>query len=175
MKLTDKYVFFWKEEPMSNSTKCKIVYKNDGDSEPLTFISCEQFFMWLKAMCFRDFDIAQKILECESPEHAKKLGREIKNFDEEAWRKGRTYYMKLAVNLKFDQNEDLAKQLLDEKYDGKTFVYASYDDDIWGIGFNESIAEDNKDKWGSNLLGKILTETREKLKAKLEKSDSEEE
>lgn len=47
----------------------------------------------------------------------------------------------------------------------KSFVEASPVDSIWGIG----MAENNPDlldtsRWGQNLLGKALTELRDKLK-----------
>lgn len=76
--------------------------------------------------------------------------------------------MKLAVSNKFHQNENLKKQLLDTKYDGKIFVEASPYDKIWGIGYKESEAEKNVDNWGENLLGKILTELRNQLKSEEE-------
>jgi predicted NAD-dependent protein-ADP-ribosyltransferase YbiA (DUF1768 family) len=37
-------------------------------------------------------------------------------------------------------------------------VEASPEDRIWGIGFYAENAISNFDKWGENLLGKILTE-----------------
>ena len=74
--------------------------------------------------------------------------------------------MRTAVRYKFYQNEDLRKKLMDARYEGKTFVEASYYDRIWGIGYNESEAMDHLDNWGRNELGKILTDLRNELKTK---------
>lgn len=170
MKLTDKYVFFWKEHPMCNFTKCRIKFADPyyvpAEKKPMVFTSSEQLFMWFKAVFFEDFDIADQIYKSSSPEEARKLGRLVKNYDDADWEEVRVDYMKRAVTYKFYQNADLRKQLLDTKYDGKTFVEAAYYDRIWGIGYNESEAEKNVDNWGRNELGKILTEIRNQLKSK---------
>ena len=130
----------------------------------MEFSSSEQLFMWFKAVFFEDFDIADQIYKSSSPEDARKLGRLVKNYDDSDWEEVRVDYMKRAVTYKFYQNADLRKQLLDAKYDGKTFVEAAYYDRIWGIGYNENEALDNLDNWGRNELGKILTDLREQMK-----------
>ena len=89
MKVTDKYVFFWKEHPFCNFTKCKIRtddYELDDDTE---FTSSEQLFMWYKAKFFGDEETAEKILKSTSPEEARKLGRTVKNYDDRTWDKER--------------------------------------------------------------------------------------
>lgn len=168
MKLTDKYVFFWKEHPMCNFTKCRIKFADPyyvpAEESPMEFTSSEQLFMWFKAVFFEDFDIADQIYKSSSPEEARKLGRMVKNYDDADWEEVRVDYMKRAVTYKFYQNADLRKRLLDAKYDGKTFVEAAYYDRIWGIGYNESEAEDHLDDWGRNELGKILTDLRDQMK-----------
>lgn len=160
MKVTDKYVFFWKEHPFCNFTKCKIStddYELDDDTE---FTSSEQLFMWYKAKFFGDEETAKKILKSTSPEEARKLGRTVKNYDDRTWDKERVGFMYRAVWSKFLQNKILRKKLCDPKYDGKHFVEAAYYDRIWGIGYNENDALDNEDNWGRNELGKILDEVR---------------
>ena len=168
MKITDKYVFFWKENPMCNFTRCKIKFADPYyvplEEDPLEFTSSEQLFMWFKAVYFRDHSTAEEILNSRTPEEARKLGRQVQNYDDSRWNKVRVDYMKKAVTCKFYQNENLRKQLLDSKYDGKTFVEAAYYDRIWGIGYNESEAEGNESHWGRNELGKILTMLRDELK-----------
>lgn len=42
----------------------------------------------------------------------------------------------------------------------RELVEASPMDKIWGIGFTEYDAEDNRQWWGLNLLGKALMEAR---------------
>ena len=158
MKITDKYVFFWKEEPFCNFTKCKI--RIDYNFESYDFTSSEQLFMWYKAKFFGDEETAEKILKSTRPEEARRFGRTVKNYDDRAWDKKRVDFMYQAVLAKFFQNVELRKRLCDPKYDGKHFVEAAYYDRIWGIGYNENDALDNEDNWGRNELGKILDEVR---------------
>lgn len=162
MKITNKYVFFWKEKPFCNFTRCRIKYEwpDSKDGEAIYFSSSEQMFMWFKAIYFGDFVIADKILQTDDPETARRLGREVKNYDDEVWNTERVYWMLQAVSAKFMQNKNLRKQLCDPKYDNLTFVEASPYDKIWGIGFNENIAEDNQEIWGKNNLGTILNHVR---------------
>ena len=42
---------------------------------------------------------------------------------------------------------------------------ASSFDRIWGIGYEASNAEANKDHWGQNLLGKALMRVRDRIRA----------
>ena len=161
MRITDKYVFFWGEAPFTNFTRCTVRYLG------IDFPSSEHAFMWIKAVYFKDHDIAQKIRKAPTPAAAKALGREVKNFDPEEWSKVSYAYMKAVVEVKFRTNPELLKELLDPLFDGKTFVEASPYDRIWGIGFRESDSEainEHTFNWGENRLGRILTELREKLK-----------
>lgn len=160
MKVTNKYVFFWKEHPFCNFTKCTINY------EGKTFTSSEQMFMWMKADFFGDDETAAKILRTNEPEVARKLGRLVKNYDDAEWDKNRVAAMFQAVWSKFLQNEDLRKKLCDSKYNGLQFVEAAYYDRIWGIGYNEDDALANESDWGRNELGKILDKVRAMLMMK---------
>lgn len=153
MKVTNKYIFFFGEEPFSNFTPCLIRYGSN------TFISSEQLFMYKKAVFFGDMNTASKILMADSPKEAKRLGRKVKPFDAEEWSKVSFDIMKNVVALKFEQNPRLRNELL--KYSTGTFVEASPWDRIWGIGFNENEAIQNEERWGKNLLGKILTDIRD--------------
>ena len=110
MKVTDKYVFFWKEEPFCNFTKCEI--RTDDIDDETVFTSSEQLFMWYKAMFFNDEETAEKILKSTRSEEARKLGRLVKNYNDAEWNKVRVWYMHRAVLQKFMQNEVLKKQLL---------------------------------------------------------------
>lgn len=163
MKVTDKYVFFWKEHPFCNFTKCKIKYElpDSQSGEEIYFTSSEQMFMWFKAKQFMDEESAEKILAAKTPEEARQLGRGVKGYIEWVWNDERYHAMHKAVMAKFIQNKNLREQLCDPKYDWKQFVEAAYYDRIWGIGFNEADAVLTPEKeWGKNLLGKILNEVR---------------
>ena len=51
----------------------------------IDFSSMEQFMMYRKAQCFQDKKIADKILQTEDVAQIKKLGRDVKGYDENFW------------------------------------------------------------------------------------------
>lgn len=164
MKITDKYIFFWKENPFCNFTKCNIKFDfpDSVHGEEIYFSSSEQMFMWFKAKFFGDDVIAKKILNTDSPEEARRLGRLVHNYDDKKWNTVRYEYMKKAISYKFTQNKDLRENLCSPKYNGKHFVEAAYYDRIWGIGYDEyNAVRTPESSWGQNLLGKILDEVRD--------------
>ncbi len=88
-----------------------------------------------------------------NPAEAKKLGRKVSLRPD--WEDVKIQAMREIVEAKFDQNPELAEKLIGtgDEYleEGNT-----WGDRIWGT----------VDGKGSNLLGQILMETREKLKEK---------
>ena len=119
--------------------------------------------MYIKAKTFRDDEIAEQIKNAPDPKTAKKLGRKVREFDEQVWEKHRVKAMKTAVQLKFDASPEFRNELLKEKYKNKTFVEASPYDCVWGIGMSmEDPNVNNEHGWrGLNLLGNILTKLRD--------------
>ena len=116
-----------------------------------------------KAILFNDNETFYKIIECKTPAEAKKLGREVKNYNDSIWLENRFEIVKNGNIHKFSQNKDLLQFLLNS--DEQIIVEASPVDSIWGIG----MASDHKDinnpeKWiGLNLLGFALMEVRDEL------------
>jgi ribA/ribD-fused uncharacterized protein len=110
-----------------------------------------------KAFLFGDDEILEKIMEESDPKRIKALGRKVKNFDEKIWNLWSSEIVYNGNYLKFSQNEDLKKYLLDAK---DILVEASPCDKIWGIG----IKKEDKNatcpaNWpGANKLGFILTD-----------------
>ena len=51
----------------------------------VNFSSMEQFMMYKKAVCFKDKDTADKILEADDVAYIKKLGRLVSNYNESYW------------------------------------------------------------------------------------------
>jgi ribA/ribD-fused uncharacterized protein len=154
------YCFFWQTgSPFSNWHPAQYVLNG-------TQFNCsEQGVMYAKAILFDDDVIAEQILNCKSSEQGlmKKLGREVKGFNENTWKKNRIRIYKEHCYAKFTQNEHLKQALMNTH--GKILVEASPTDKIWGIGMhkNEAIITP-PNKWkGLNLLGKILTEIRIEL------------
>ena len=166
MKITDKHVLFWGEWPSNwYKTEFEAEVMIDGKKEKKTFYNSEQYFMFIKAVVFGDYDTANKILATKDPKKAKQLGREVKNYDDEVWSRMRYKVMVDANKAKYGQNEELKKLILSDELKGKGFVEASKWDNIWGIKLTEDMPEaDDESKWkGQNLLGKALDETREWL------------
>lgn len=157
MKETTKHVLFW-GGPLSNFEEVHF------SLEEHEFSSSEQYFMWKKAKTFGDEEIAEKILKAKTPKEAKKLGREVRGYDEGTWNKIRTEVMEDACYAKFFSSPSLKKLLL--SFPGKTFVEASPYDKIWGIGMREDDPNaDNEKKWlGQNLLGQVLGRVRDRIK-----------
>lgn len=156
--LTDKYVLFHGSF-LSNWYPCEIVTKNG-----MSFKSSEQLYMYLKAVFFGDFETADKIYKSETPRESKELGRQVQNFDQTKWNEVSYGIMYAVVHMKFDQNEDLKKELL-RIGEGRKFVEGSPVDKIWGIGIDYRSPEaQDETKWnGKNWLGKCLTETYRKI------------
>ena len=165
IKATDKHVFFWGSW-LSNWYKSTITLE-DNFGKPLVFFTSEQYFMWRKAIEFNDIEIANKILATKDPKEAKKLGREVHNFDSKHWDKVK-YQIMLTANLhKYSHSKELEKALCSSEFQNKTFVEASPYDRIWGIGMHmNDIGIDDESNWkGQNLLGKCLTEIRDTYKS----------
>ena len=157
MKITDEYVFFYKDW-LSNYQKTRFEYR---DHE---FTSTEQAFMYMKAMFFQDYGTAVEILDAKTPNEARLLGRKVKGYNDEKWSEVR-YKIFYDLNLiKYTVDKKLREKLLDPQFDGKIFVEVSPIDRIWGVGYDEEHAEYNEDKWGRNFLGKILTNIRNRFK-----------
>lgn len=164
MKITDEYVFFYKDW-LSNYQRTKFDVEWKGVK--YTFTSTEQGFMYIKAITFGDNVTAQKILNTDDPNRCRKLGRQVKGYNDAEWAKIR-YDVFYTLNwAKYTQDKKLQEKLLDPQFDGKKFIEASPIDKIWGIGY----AEDNPNieftdmYWGKNYLGRILTNIRKRLKS----------
>jgi len=160
-----KHVFFYKEWP-SNFRKTDFTYDYDGEGKPRRFFCTEQAFMYCKARFFKDSETAERILEATAPMEAKNLGREVANYVDSEWDKVRYGYMRDVNFERFTQDGWLKERLLSPEYDGKTFVEASPVDRIWGIGIGleDDRIFDERNWVGRNLLGKALTEVRDRMK-----------
>jgi ribA/ribD-fused uncharacterized protein len=137
-------------------------FEEGGDEEEVTFPSAEHWMMVQKALLFEDAEKAREILEVPDDMAAvKALGREVKNFDDEKWVSAREKIVLEGNIHKFSQNKELKAKLL--ATGTKRIVEASPRDRIWGIGFGAKNALKNRGRWGLNLLGLALEETRSRL------------
>uniref|UniRef100_A0A0B6YSJ9 NADAR domain-containing protein n=1 Tax=Arion vulgaris TaxID=1028688 RepID=A0A0B6YSJ9_9EUPU len=154
----ESYVFFYgKQSPFSQHHPAK--FSIDG----VVFNCAEQYMMYAKAVLFKDEEMKKKIMSSDNPVLQKKFGRQVKNFEKDVWNQEAEKVVKTSTRAKFDQNEDLRKELFATF--PKTFAEASPRDRIWGIGLGASNPKAlNKSNWrGRNKLGYILTEVRNEL------------
>lgn len=158
-KINNNHVFFW-GGVFSN------FYPAEFTVDETKFYTSEQYFMWGKAVAMNDMESAQKILAEKNPGKCKALGRQVKPYNESLWDNIRESVMYTAIYHKFNQNENLKKELL--ATGDKIIVEASPTDKIWGIGIGEEDAPyiPEEDWPGQNLLGKALMKLREEFKNK---------
>jgi hypothetical protein len=151
-----KYLFFWKNK-ISQWSPDKF---KENDIE---FNCCEQYMMYKKAILFRDYEMANKILNSSKPGEIKDLGRKIKDFDQDIWNLEKENIVYTGNYLRFSQNPK-SWELLKATYPYHLVETSPYDT-VWGIGMDEKDEGiDNPDNWkGENLLGKILTRVRNDL------------
>lgn len=153
MRTTDKYIFFW--DGIYSQW-----YPSNMNIDGEDFNCCEQYMMYNKALVFRDYDTADRIMQTESPAEQKSLGRSVRNFNREVWDQ---HCMSIVIKgnyYKFKQNIPLGKELLSS--DNRIIVEASPYDNIWGIGMGENALgiEDPANWKGLNLLGNAIMNVR---------------
>lgn len=158
-KVYDKHVAFWGSQ-LSNFYPCSFELYGH------TWKSSEQCFMARKAGYFGDDETYNKILSTNTPEEAKKLGRQVKGFVDEEWAIVRENIMYDIVYEKFAQNKNLRDFLLSEEFKNKIFVEGSPFDGVWGvkIDYRNDIIDDESNWNGTNLLGKVLEKVRLSLR-----------
>jgi len=164
--MSEKFVFFW--SPDKKNYGDKAVFSNwypskFKDSEGIEYAHVEQYMMHEKALLMGDTETALQIMETDNPARCKRLGRKVRNFDQERWLKCACNIVTNGLYLKFSQNEELKEILL--RTDDKILVEASLYDTLWGIGMIESDPNVlNSTQWkGKNWLGKCLMDVRKRL------------
>lgn len=184
----NEYLFFFQNKSAFSQWHPSIFY-----SDGIKFICAEQWMMYCKAILHTNLwytnklivnkadklkigtygsitneynkNICKKILKSSGVREIKMLGRLVKGFNNTLWDQIKEYVVECGSYMKFTQNPDLKKILLDS--DNKILVEASPYDKIWGIGFTADNALENKNKWGLNLLGKTLMNVRLKLRSEI--------
>jgi ribA/ribD-fused uncharacterized protein len=162
-----KYLFFWGHRPSKDESitasclsqwwLCEFVI------DDILYKSAEHWMMAEKARLFQDMDILEKIINCQSPAEAKKLGRQVRDFDVKEWSKHSYEIVKRGNHFKFEQNLELKTFLVNTQ--NRVLVEASPYDNIWGIRLSrDSEKVNHPNQWrGLNLLGFALMEVREEL------------
>jgi len=165
---SNNFLFFWGHQASKDGSITKTCFSqwwlSPFTTDGIEYPTAEHWMMAKKAVLFEDNEILAKILQVKSPAEAKKLGRKVRNYQEEVWLANRYEIVKEGNLHKFSQNKALKDFLLNTA--DSIIVEASPVDSIWGIG----MATDNKDienpaKWkGLNLLGFALMEVRDELR-----------
>jgi len=161
MSTKEVFVFFFR--PLEANGKLSNWSEHSIKENNIIFDTVEHYIMYHKAVLMNDMNTATLIKTAKNPAEAKKLGRLVKNYDDEKWVKHRINVINRALQLKVEQNPDVLLLLQsfynENKKDEKViFAEASPFDSLWGIGLSKSSLDIyNKEKWGLNLLGKAWT------------------
>jgi len=174
--LRPKYLYFWGHRPRVPGQIDKSCLSNwypasfevDGQAYP----SVEHYMMASKARLFGDQAREHQVLKASSPGEAKSIGRKVRGFEEETWRKHRFQIVTDGCVAKFLQNLDLKEFLLTTG--SRVLVEASPVDRIWGIGMASDDPNSLKPShWrGENLLGFALMQARTRLNEQLKVYDN---
>jgi ribA/ribD-fused uncharacterized protein len=167
-----KYLFFWGHTPAPRATstgqEClsqwyPAAFTIEGTTYATADATAEHFMMAEKARLFGDEATRAAIIAASHPDQAKKLGREVPNFDPDVWNAARFDIVVRGNEVKFGQHPALRKFLLDTG--DRVLVEASPVDAIWGIGlkWDDPRANDPAAWRGLNLLGFALMEVRARL------------
>ena len=165
-----KFIFFWGHSNKNNEEVGKFIFSQWWEApftvDGIIYKSTEHWMMAKKAVLFNDQECLEKIISANKPAEAKKLGRQVKNFDETLWNEHRFEIVKSGNLHKFSQHEKFAEYLL--QTGDRVLVEASPVDRIWGIGLAQDNNEiENVSRWrGLNLLGFALMEVRDILRTK---------
>lgn len=161
-----KFLFFWghQERGLGPTKKCLSQwYESPFEKDGMQFLTAEHYMMFRKAMLFGDVAVAEKVLQARTSGEAKRLGREVRNFDQKTWVAHRFDIVVEGNMAKFSSTPDLRDFLINTG--NRVLVEASPVDRIWGIGLAEDSLEiENPYTWdGLNLLGYALMEVRSQL------------
>ena len=116
--------------------------------------------MCAKARVFQDADAEASILNAATASEAKRLGCQVRGFDEITWAGHREMAVFIGYVAKFHQNPVLGDFLATTR--PRVLVAASPCDQIWRTGLRTS----DPGKWqGRNLLGFTLMQVRAHLTA----------
>jgi ribA/ribD-fused uncharacterized protein len=165
------YLFFWGHQVPKDGSVGKSCFSQWYEApftiDGIAYRTAEHFMMAGKARLFGDATTCEKIIVARTPGEAKKLGRQIGNFDEAAWLETRFDLVTRGNIAKFSQNAALGGFLLGTGQ--QVLVEASPVDAIWGIGLaaTDAAAQDPRSWQGLNLLGYALMAARDELRAAL--------
>ena len=140
-------------------------YPAEFDYAGVHFYNVEQYMMYYKALTFRAYDLAARILKTKDPAECKKLGRsQIDGFDAHLWDDISRIIVRRGIKAKFSQNPEIQKTLLSTG--NALLAECSPYDKIWGIGIGPTDPmRFHVSAWnGENKLGITLMEVRDYIR-----------
>lgn len=146
-------------------------YESPFTVDGVTYPTAEHWMMASKARLFSDEATLAEVLASKTPAAAKKLGRQVKGFNEGRWKDRRFDLVTRGNVAKFSSTPALRAYLLAT---GDTvLVEAALNDPIWGIGLDaQHPAARDPSRWkGLNLLGFALMRARAILQGSLPTPD----
>lgn len=144
------------ESPFSNFYPCMI-----ADNGGQIFFSAEQLFQYRRAKSHGKLSIAAKMLKTRNNAELLRLAKKIQPSNE--WRTGEEGFMADILMLKFTQNKDLGRTLINT---GNRQLHEATGNRKWAVGFDISSKGLTENEWrGDDLLGKLLENTREAIRA----------
>ena len=163
-KQKTKYLYFWGHRPTANGTlsgSCLSQWwASPFEVDGVRYATAEHWMMAGKARLFGDDGAADRIVKASHPDCAKRLGREVRGFDQDRWDEHRFDLVMEGNRAKFSQHPDLREFLLGTGE--RVLVEASPVDRIWGAADDDRIADPHA--WrGLNLLGFALMTVRDEL------------
>nr|WP_232328410.1 NADAR family protein [Kibdelosporangium sp. MJ126-NF4] len=162
-----EFLFFWGHTPTPGHRVGRWLlsqwWLGDFAVDGVTYRSAEHFMMAEKARLFGDDEMLARILASETPADAKKLGRAVREFDQDTWVAHRYDIVVRGSVAKFASDPKLTAFLVNTG--DKVLVEAAPRDVIWGIGLGKDNpkAQDPAQWRGHNLLGFALMDARAAL------------
>jgi ribA/ribD-fused uncharacterized protein len=151
-------IFSSKYSPLSNLYS-EFPFSIDGQQ----YCSSEQYIQHCKAMLFKDESMAAKIMTEKNPYEIMALGKKVRGYNPDTWKRSVPNILKKASLSKFQQVAIARDTLLATDNDllGEATL-----DKTFGIGFR--LTDDQSvdpTKWtGQNVFGKVLQEVRNDIK-----------
>ena len=149
--------FFTGNSPLSSH------YMEDFKVNGETFNCAEQYILVQKARLFNDQEAVINIMKESDPIQQKKAGKNIKNFDTEAWKSNAKELIKPGLEAKFSQCTKPKELLL--RTGNRQIIEANPNDLFLGAGISLHSPKlwDISEHKGMNIMGKMLCEVRATL------------
>lgn len=161
-----RYFFFYKSKLSNFNISPFNIYGRQ-------FQCGQQALHWKKSMFFDDVETAELIYNNGlNPRQCLRLGRTVKNYNDQAWSSVRQSIMYQISLARFLQVQSVRNQLL--QTGDKILVQASPIDFKYGIGIDIQTAKKTPDsEWkGDNMLGRVLTDVKNEIRKRLYETEN---